>query len=252
VNRPLALGITVACVFAAVLLAFLWAIPADATPAALAVLTSVPASLITAVLIYLFQKPDFAVLGGAFVTEGHKPGEDLAAVTAWWIHVNVLNTSRGLLGGGTASGVSGKMVFEDGRTFRTKWEAKDNPLGVALRLLPDGRVAQILYPDRFRIPTVRQDVLAAGESKSLDIAVKWKGDPNAYIWDPMVFEKLDYTDSRLRFGPGEAHRFDLFAEWAGESRHLGKFILEVADGDGPSSLKVTRAGRVRVGRSEPL
>ncbi|MGI0156452.1 MAG: hypothetical protein ACREDE_10035 [Thermoplasmata archaeon] len=132
------------------------------------------------------------------------------------------------------------MFKEDGRTFHTKWEAKDNPLGTALRQMPDGRFAPVLYPDRFRIPTVRQDVLAAGESKILDIAVKWRDDPNAYIWDPMIFERLDYTDARVKFDGGKPHPFDLYAEWGGESRRIGVFILESHDVDGPDSLTVSR------------
>ena len=134
-----------------------------------------------------------------------------------------------------------RLVFKDGnRVFRTKWEAKDNPLGSAIRLLPNGAVQQLLYPDKFRIPTVRQEVLAAGESKSLDIAVKWKGDSSIYIWDPIVFERLDYTDPRLQFDGNKPHSFDLYAEWGGEARHLGEFVLESRPGDGPESVSVRR------------
>lgn len=240
-NRPLAWGIGLVAAFAAGLSAYVVTFPGQLAPAVLAILASVPGSLITATMIYLFQKPDFEVAGTAFVTEGHKPGEDITAVTAWWVHLNIRNTSRGLLGGGTASGVSCRLVFKDAnRTFRTKWEAKDNPLGSAIRLLPNGTAQQILYPDRFRIPTVRQEVLAAGESKSLDIAVKWRGDPNVYIWDPIVFERLDYTDPRLRFDGAKPHAFELYAEWAGESRSLGEFVLESRPGDGPETISVRR------------
>ena len=244
-NKPFVLGAVAVVLFALGLALVLEQFPGQIAPAVIAVFASVPASLITAGLIYLLQKPDFEVVGEPFVTLGHRPGEKISAVTGRWIHVSIRNISTGLLGGGTASGVYGLLRFdpekpgEGSRVFRTKWEAKDNPVGQVSELLSPNIIQTTLYGDRFRIPTVREEVLAAKEAKSLDIAVKWTGNPNAYVWDPMVFETMNFSDPRVALGPGE-HRFDLCAVWGGNEHHLGKFSLGVGAGDGPESLTLKR------------
>lgn len=159
-------------------------------------------------------------------------------MTAYWTHISVRNNSRGLLGGGTAAGVSAVLFFHGLGEFRTKWSELPNPLDV-VTVQTDQGTRMILVPNLVQIDSCKHITIEAGESKDLDIAAKFNEDPNCYIAVPENFRHPNLKNPESRLPPGN-HVFEAFVEYRGRRRRIGEYVLQNGGTSASADLRVVK------------
>ena len=129
------------------------------------------------VFIYLLQRPRIQIE----IQQDEKPNLQFGAK---FIHLLVRNKSLGILGGGTATHCKGTIrVDKPGKTeFVTKWATRRDPISV--QYLPNGNATTI---DLVGIEESKYENIFPGETKPLDVALKWNGEDNCYIHEPENF-----------------------------------------------------------------
>ena len=221
--------------------------PGQRAPAAVSFFVGIPASLVTTVLVYLFQAPDFEIAGIPEPAEGRLPGSRPDVTTARWVHVSVRNSSRGLLGGGTAAGVSAVLWYHGLGEYSTKWAELPNPLDILTIETREGpRLAFV--PNLLQMDSCKRITIEAGESKDLDIAVKFDGDPNCYIAVPENFRYSDLRNPLARLLPG-THTFELQINYRGNKTSLGEFRLHNGSSESSRDLYLSRVRGMPTNRS---
>lgn len=102
------------------------------------------ASVVTVVLIYLFQKPRITL----HIADDDKPNIDFGGK---FVHLVVENNSKGILGGGMANHCKGiiKVHSENSqeKEFVTKWESQRDPISMQYFPTSNGKLGGIQTVD---------------------------------------------------------------------------------------------------------
>lgn len=141
------------------------------------------ASIITVILVYFLQKPKLVVS----LIKNEPPNLNFKGK---FTHLNIINKSKGFLGGGLANHCSGTIVViigQNEKKFLTKWELNRDPINTQYLVLPNGSVQPITTVDLVSIEEAKYTQLFPGESKNLDVAMKLDGEKFAYMHEPENF-----------------------------------------------------------------
>lgn len=135
------------------------------------------AAIFAVVLIYLLQRPRIQIE----VKQDEKPNLQFGAK---FVHIFVRNNSLGIFGGGTAIHCKGTIkVVKPGKTeFVTKWATRRDP--VSVQYSTNG---QFITTDLVGIEESKYEDIFPGETKRLDVAIKWDGEDDCYIHEPENF-----------------------------------------------------------------
>jgi hypothetical protein len=195
------------------------------------IISGIAISFLVVVLLYKLQRPKLAV----FLAEDRYDGLS----DAYYVHLKVKNTSRPVLGGGTAMNCRARITLEDGRFFFTKWATRANPIrtelvGVGSEL----KVARIVEP--VYIDQARYEYIPPGDEKLVDVAVRFKGESDCYIHEPENFTDPNYRPQRNRLAPG-VHPFAVVLEYDGGRSEGFRFRIMNREGDNPSLLSLEKA-----------
>jgi hypothetical protein len=158
-----------------------------------------------------------------------------------WVHVFVYNRPRRFIMRSPAAECRSKVTYtnlETGETkgpIETKWASKPGP--VSIELGSSGRPVGYSIDERTLALSRIETIPAAAEPKGLDIAVKFDGETDAWIWTPESYyghKKLEY---RLTEG---TYKIRVRIESPGIDPVEDEFILE-NKGDKAAGLKLTPA-----------
>ena len=136
------------------------------------------ASIVTVLVIYLLQRPRIRIR----VQEDEKPN---TVIGAKFVHILVTNKSFGLLRGGVAEHCKGTITVDkpDKKVFVTKWATKRDP--ISLQFISHTQVLQTV--DLVAIEESKYETIFPGETKPLDVAVKWNNEGECYMHEPENF-----------------------------------------------------------------
>jgi hypothetical protein len=191
-------------------------------------LSAIIGSLVTVVVLYNFQRPKIVVTPAGDKYDSKSQ--------AHYVHLIVKNVAKGFLGGGTALNCRGKITLEDGRSFITKWAGRANPervevVGVGTEL----RIVRIVEP--VYLEQAKYEYLRPGDEKSLDVAVRFKGESSCYIHEPENFLDQNYRPEKNRLLTG-IHPFAVVLEYDGYRSREFRFEIVNKEGDSPGLLSL--------------
>lgn len=191
-------------------------------------LSAIIGSLVTVVVLYKFQQPKLVVT----------PARDKydSKSEAHYVHLIVKNVANGFLGGGTAVNCRGRITLEDGRPFITKWATRANPVRVeVVGVGAEPRIVRIVEP--VYLEQAKYEYLRPIDEKSLDVAVRFRGESSCYIHEPENFLDQNYRPEKNRLPTG-IHPFTVVLEYDGGRSREFRFKVVNKEGDSPGLLSL--------------
>lgn len=136
------------------------------------------ASVVTVLAIYLLQRPRIRIR----IQEDEKPNTVLGAK---FVHILVTNKSFGFLRGGVAEHCKGTITVDKPgkKVFVTKWGTKRDP--ISLHFVSQTQFLQTI--DLVAIEESKYETIFPGETKPIDVALKWNNEDECYIHEPENF-----------------------------------------------------------------
>lgn len=192
-------------------------------------ITAIIGALFTVFLLYELQRPKLEVS----IADDHYDGKS----EYHFVHLKVKNIARGFLGGGTAANCRGKITLADGRIFITKWATKANPVRTEI-ISHEGTLKRVDIVEPAYIDQAKHEFLRPGDEKSLDVAVRPKGDASCYIHTPENFQDPNYKPEANRLGTG-VYSFSAVFEYDGGKSEQFRFKIVNDAGDNPGLLSLS-------------
>jgi hypothetical protein len=193
-------------------------------------ISAVLGAFVTVIFVNRLQKPKLV----ATIAEDKYDDKS----NAHYVHLKVRNISKPWLGGGTAVNCRGKIRLTDGRSFVTKWATRPNP--IRTEIVPhEGTLKLVNIVEPAYVDQAKYEYLRPGDEKSLDVAVRFKGNPSCYIHTPENFQAQDYFKPEGKeLGIGE-YPFSVVFEFDGgkSDEFRFKIVNEAGDSAGFLSLK---------------
>ena len=153
-----------------------------------------------------------------------------------WVHVFIGNKPLWGIRRHTAMECRSKVTYthmQTGETrgpFETKWASRVNPIRVEL----DSSNRPVPLVDETLIQQAKLEAIPPGAERALDIAVKFDGEDEAYIWTPESYYGRKNPKYELKQGK---YRVKVRIEAPGLSPREKSFILE-NKGDKASGLRL--------------
>lgn len=191
-------------------------------------LSAIIASFVTVALLYHFQKPK---LVASIAEDRYDERFD-----RHYVHLKVKNVSKPFLGGGTAVNCRGKITLRDGRSFITKWASRANPVRTELVHDESGWKAVNIVEPAY-LEQAKYEYLRPSDERSLDVAVRFKGDSSCYIHQPENFQDPNYKPEANKLHAG-AHPFTVVFEFDGNTSDEFHFKIVNKEGDSPGLLSL--------------
>jgi len=191
-------------------------------------LSGIITSLVTVALLYKFQQPKLAI---TIADDKYDPKSD-----AHYVHLKVKNVSKPFLGGGTAVNCRGKISLQDGRSFITKWAMRPSPETIQV-VNVEGELKVIRTVAPVYLEQAKYEYLRPGDEKSLDVAVRFKGESSCYIHEPENFLDQNYRPKKNKLLAG-THPFTVVLEYDGGRSHEFRFKIVNKEGDSPGLLSL--------------
>jgi hypothetical protein len=190
------------------------------------VIAGIPSGVFVAWAVYSLQKVQLSVDIVQKATRGNRG--------AYWVHLRVTNSSPGILGGGTATGVRATLVLDDKPdvTYLMKWDSRPDPIEV--QVTSPSSIAVLPNPHLYDISSTET---IRGRPKTLGIVFKLPGESNAWIHEPMTFERTDWKVPACRLGPGR-HLFSVTLEHDSGEAGPFRFILENQESTEPDTIRL--------------
>lgn len=146
------------------------------------------------ILVYLLQKPRLKIE----INADDKPNYNF---NGKFVHLRVINKSKGILGGGTASFCRATLKVKNrGETsvFTPKWATKRDPIRQDTTIVVGTKIETRTTVDFVSLEEAKEEIIPPGESKLLDIALKNEGDTECYIHEPENMLPKYLTDRRRK------------------------------------------------------
>jgi len=158
-----------------------------------------------------------------------------------WVHVFVYNRPRKLIARTPANECKGRVTYinldsgERKGPVETKWASRPGPVNTELnaKWVPVG----YLIDDSTLVESKTESIAPGAEPKGLDIAVKFDGETDAWIWTPWSYYGHKKPEYRLMEG---TYRVKVRIESPGISPVEDEFIL-VNKGDKAAGLRLMPA-----------
>jgi len=190
-------------------------------------ISAIVGALFTVFLVYQLQRPRLQIAIKGDIYDGK--------ANAHFVHLKVKNIAKGFLGGGTAANCRGKITLEDGRSFITKWETRANP--IRTEIVPhEGMLELVNLVEPAYIDQAKHEYLKPGDERSLDVAVRFKGDSSCYIHTPENFQAQNYFKPEGKEVGTGVHPFSVIFEFDGGKSDESHFKIVNEAGDSPSLL----------------
>jgi hypothetical protein len=187
-------------------------------------------SAIMIILIDYFRKPRIEI---------RYKDEPISKDPRRWVHVFVVNKPLQIISRYTAMECRGKVVYthlQTGETkgpFENKWASRVNPIRVEL----DSSNRPVVLVDETLIQQAKVENIPPGAERGLDIAVKFNGENEAYIWTPESYYNRKNPKYELKQGE---YRVKVRIEAPGLCPVEKTFILENR-GNKASGLRLREA-----------
>jgi hypothetical protein len=196
-------------------------------PFLLGLVAGLLASFLWLIIQYELLRPTFRVTPAG---DEPKPVEN-----ARWVHVEVVNVARGLLGGGGAPNCIGLVTLADGRSFSTKWADRPNPFQTHV-VVSAGTLGAVQRPDILLVEQARQLTIPSRRGHgTLDIASKFDGDARCFIHSPENYFTPGFKPDEAALPPGD-HPIEVRLKWDGGSAGPWRFVLR--NGKSPQAVDI--------------
>ncbi len=192
------------------------------------IISGILTSFLVVGLLYKIQQPSL------IVTLGNDKYDE--RFEAHFVHLKVTNASKAFLGGGTAVNCRGKITLEDDHSFITKWATRANP--VRTEIVSVGSELKLISAvEPAYIDQAKYEYLRPGDERSLDVAVRFRGESNCYIHEPENFTDPNYRPKRNQLPPG-VYPFTVVFEYDGGRSKEFRFRIVNREGSSPSMLSL--------------
>jgi hypothetical protein len=200
-------------------------------PLLAAIIGGIISGIIIVIAVKIMQSPNLRI---SLVDDGYDGQAD-----AKYVHLRVENVKtfwHDLVGGGTAVNCKCRVTLEDGKSFVTKWAARE-PWGTQVTLDTSGKLVHVGVLDQQHMDQAKLEVLRPGEQKLIDIAVRLKGDSSCYVHAPENFSDPNYRPLANEVRPG-TYRATAVFECDGYGTKPYRFRIVNGEGHYPDLLSL--------------
>jgi hypothetical protein len=188
---------------------------------AIGLLAGIPSGFLLSFLTWYWQTPSLVVGVAKSKYDGVSDG--------FWVHLQVRNRAWGFLGGGTAIDCRGRIKFDSGGEFVTKWKNRPNPRRPVIVQAAPGQHALIEIADASLYDQARSQTIRPGAEEWLDVAFRPK---NAATTSSYVAIPENFQGPQIMLLPecelkADRHPFSVTVEYQGGASTPRRFVLIV-------------------------